>query len=316
MISSAGVRSDKTYEEREGTSQAAAVAAAASAVVLLEDPNLSSLELIARLKQSARNIDPLNPRFNAKLGAGLLDLTAALTEDCMVQDSTEKRLFSNPQGYLNLFSTGSSSAGWAIQPQSDFDGIRLFSWLGEGNPGESKIRIYKQENGRQALVRELELGEIFTDIYVPGISAYVILSDGQGIESNTKWLLEYRAVPIDYSRLYCRDTVSIYEEAIIEDGSGEENYSYDSDCKWLITAPEGMVVKIRFTEFDTEAKTDLVYFFNGSGTHEDIMAIFSGPNIPPELTTWSNQVLVWFVTDSQNQHGGWKAEIQFQPAEN
>ena len=81
-------------------------------------------------------------------------------------------------------------------------------------------------------------------------------------------------------------------------------------------APEGMVVKIRFTEFDTEAKTDLVYFFNGSGTHEDIMAIFSGPDIPPELITWSNQVLVWFVTDSQNQHGGWKAEIQFQPAEN
>ena len=64
--------------------------------------------------------------------------------------------------------------------------------------------------------------------------------------------------------------------------------------------------------FATEAKTDWVYFFNGSGTHEKIMAIFSGPNIPPEITTWRNQVLVWFVTDGKNQGKGWKAEYRFQ----
>lgn len=59
-------------------------------------------------------------------------------------------------------------------------------------------------------------------------------------------------------------------------------------------------------------KVDLLYFFNGAGTHEPIMAIFSGPDIPPELTTWDNQVLVWFVTDGANQGKGWKAEYRFQ----
>jgi hypothetical protein len=46
------------------------------------------------------------------------------------------------------------------------------------------------------------------------------------------------------------------------------NYSPNSDCKWLINAPEGKVIHIKFAEFDTEAKTDLLYFFNGSRTHE------------------------------------------------
>ena len=86
----------------------------------------------------------------------------------------------------------------------------------------------------------------------------------------------------------------------------------NNDCKWLITAPEGKVIHIKFTEFDTEAKTDRLYFFNGAGTHEQIMAIFSGPDIPPELTTWSNQVLIWFVTDAKMQGKGWKMEYKFQ----
>ena len=126
------------------------------------------------------------------------------------------------------------------------------------------------------------------------------------------WLLEYRAELIDYAGLYCKETVYLHEEGTFEDGSGPNDYSINSDCKWLITAPEGKVINIRFTEFDTEAKTDFVYFFNGSGTHEDIMAVFSGTEIPPELTSWNNRVLVWFVTDGDVQRKGWKAEYRFQ----
>jgi hypothetical protein len=41
------------------------------------------------------------------------------------------------------------------------------------------------------------------------------------------------------------------------------------------------------------------------------MAVFSGTEIPPSLKTWSNQVLVWFLTDSEVQGKGWKAEYRF-----
>ncbi|MCP4600184.1 MAG: CUB domain-containing protein [Proteobacteria bacterium] len=75
--------------------------------------------------------------------------------------------------------------------------------------------------------------------------------------------------------------------------------------------PKGKVIHFEFIEFDTQPKTDLIYFFNGRGTNEKIMAIFSGPNIPPELTTWQNEVLVWFVSDGKVQGQGWKAKVSF-----
>ena len=35
-----------------------------------------------------------------------------------------------------------------------------------------------------------------------------------------------------------------------------------------------------------------------------IMAIFSGPNLPPEFTTWHSQALLWFVTNGTVQGRG------------
>ena len=77
------------------------------------------------------------------------------------------------------------------------------------------------------------------------------------------------------------------------------------------TAPPDKVIRINFTKFDTEPRRDLVYFFNGAGTQDKIMAIFSGNHIPPVLTTWSNKVLLWFVTDGQHQFDGWQMHYQF-----
>ena len=154
------------------------------------------------------------------------------------------------------------------------------------------------------------LATLSESVYIPGTTAYVAFESKRGGQQ-LDWLMEYRAEAIDFSKLYCGDTKVLDMEGTFEDGSGANNYSLNSDCKWLIAAPDGKVIHIKFSEFDTEANTDLLYFFNGSGTHERIMAIFSGPYIPPELTTWGNQVLVWFVTDGKNQGKGWKAEYIF-----
>ena len=130
--------------------------------------------------------------------------------------------------------------------------------------------------------------------------------------SRVRWrALDSMAEPIDFSRLYCSGTRRLDAEGEIADGSGPEPYSANSDCKWLITAPEGKVVHFEFGEFDTEARVDQVLFFDGAGTHERIMAAFSGPALPPELTTWRNRVLVWFVTDGEREGQGWRATVRF-----
>ena len=160
------------------------------------------------------------------------------------------------------------------------------------------------------MIGSYSLATLPKSVFVPGTAAFVTF-EPKNSGPKLDWLLEYRAEAINFSTLYCHGTASLDEEGTFEDGSGHHDYSPNTDCKWLITAPKGKVIHFKFTQFDTEAKSDLLYFFNGAGTHERIMAILSGPTLPPELTTWSNQVLVWFVTDGKNQGQGWKAEYRF-----
>lgn len=172
------------------------------------------------------------------------------------------------------------------------------------------INFYSGDSSEARLVGRYTLATLPKSLFVPGTAAFVTFEPKKS-DHPLNWLLEYKAEAINFSKLYCRDTATLDEEGTFEDGSGPDDYSPKTDCKWLITAPKGKVIHFKFAEFDTQAKADLLYFFNGAGTHEKIMAMFSGPNIPPELTTWTNQVLVWFVTDGKNQGKGWKAEYRF-----
>jgi hypothetical protein len=309
-ILSTSATSDTAYEERDGTSQSAALVAGAAAIVKLQHPSFSKAQMTACLKQTATNIEGVNERYNARLGAGRLNVGSAA--ECPLFDDTtrQRRMLSNPQGFLRITRTEKAPFSWVIRTSGPIGGIRFTPRISGGRSADSTVEFFREESGQPRKVGNLLLSDFHSDFFVPGNTAYVAVAT-VGAGEDLDWLLEYRAEPIDLSKFYCRDTVHLYEEGTIDDGSGAHDYTYDNDCKWLITAPEGKVIEFKFIEFDTQPKVDFVYFFNGSGTHEDIMAGFSGPEIPPEFKTWSNQVLVWFVTDGDVQGKGWKAEYRF-----
>ncbi len=216
----------------------------------------------------------------------------------------------NPQGYLHFDRRRGKTATWNITPHGEFKGLRFRPQLINRVAARGTIKFYAGPNADAPLIASYPLAELPESVYVAGTTAHVAFK-AAGTDKSLNWLLDYKAEPIDFSRLYCRDTKYLDAEGIFDDGSGPNDYSYHSNCKWLITAPKGKVIQIRFAEFDTQAKTDKVYFFDGSGTHESIIATFSGPDIPPELITWRNQVLVWFVSDAEEQSEGWRAEYRF-----
>jgi hypothetical protein len=310
QIRSASTESDTAYGIREGTSQAAAIAAAAAAVVKLQHPELDWRQVTACLKHSVDPIVPSHPRFIATIGAGKLNLEAA--SRCELFSSTDFRAdrLHNPQGYLYYTKQLGKTASWTVAPEGDFAGLRFRRKTLESGSDRGTVSFYAGADTSAPMVASHSLSKLPESIYVAGTKAHVVFETPRARRS-LKWLMDYRAEPIDFSRQYCSDTKKLTTEGSFDDGSGADNYAYHSDCKWLITAPEGKVIHITFSEFDTEAKVDKVHFFDGAGTHENIMAIFSGPNIPPELTTWHNQVLVWFVTDTDVQGQGWTAHYRF-----
>lgn len=309
-ITSASSLSDTAYQIRQGSSMSAAIVAAAAAIIKTQHPSYSPQMITACLKNSAQNIEMINPGFNAKLGAGKLDIKAAIRSTLFEKNTEEQNLSLNPQGYLYYHNSKRKLAAWTIKPTGPFKGLRFKPVFIKGKPGKTIINFYTDDSPDSKLVASYPLSKLPESVYIPGTSAHITI---QPKSANRKFqmLLQYKAQPIKFSELYCSGTMYLTEEGSFDDGSGQNDYSQNSDCKWLITAPQGKVIHFKFTEFDTEAKTDLLYFFNGKGTHEKIMAIFSGPNIPPELTTWQNQTLVWFVTDTKNQGKGFKSQYYF-----
>ena len=310
-IRGASSSSDTGYEQKTGTSFSAAMVAAAAALVRWEHPGYSDRQVEACLKSSADAVEVLNPLHNGKLGAGLLNVGAAVECELLAGDIKEKNRLSHPQSYLRLHSPEGKTIAWTIRPPGQFKGIRFKPVAVRGDAGKSVLKFYVDDSADAKFIESYPLSNPPDSVYIPGTQAYVVL---EADAANPKFdgLLEYEAETIDFRNLYCKGTRKLNAEGTIEDGSGPEDYSMETSCKWLITAPKGKVIRFKFTEFDTEALTDWVYFFNGAKTNEKMMAGFSGPKTPPELTTWRNQVLVWFVTDSKNQGRGWKAEYSFQ----
>ncbi|HSH09180.1 MAG TPA: CUB domain-containing protein, partial [Oceanipulchritudo sp.] len=312
-IVSASSLADDEYIEQDGTSMAAAIVAGAAALLKVKNPEASIEEITAILKNTASRVEPAQQGeilYGGKLGAGLVNLDRALNYDLDQQPGRANLQSNTHQGYLVQYQPRKSPTLWRIRPFGEVHGFWFDLKLLDGDPGDSRLKFLQAGTDPDQPFLDLKLSEIKDRVYVPGTQAMVLLEPDPE-HPEFRLLVEYASKPIDQSTLYCQGTRKITAEGLIEDGSGQSPYSPQSDCKWLITAPEGKVVHIEFLEFDTEANTDWLYFFNGAGTNEKIMAVFSGPNIPPKLTTWHNQVLLWFVTDDKAQGQGWKAAISF-----
>jgi hypothetical protein len=309
-IVSAGAVSDNAYETLEGTSYAAAITGGAAALVRARNPGYSAVQVDACLKSSADPLHDAAVELSGKLGAGALNIGAAIDCALLREPGRRESVLGATKGYLNLRANPNESAEWLIEPAGEFKGIRFWPAPGEAEAMRGTLRLYPGHAANDRLVAAHALAALPDTLFVAGGSARVVLQPEADAPAGPL-LLEYEVETIDFSKRYCSGTQRVDAEGVIEDGSGLNDYAPASDCKWLITAPPGQVVHFRFLEFDTEAYTDHIYFFNGAGTHEDIMAGFSGPDIPPELTTWGNQVLMWFVTNREIEGKGWKAEVTF-----
>ncbi len=310
-IQGASSLSDTGYASKDGTSFSTAMVATAAALVRWQHPSFSVRQVEACLKSSTDALEIYNPLHTGKLGAGRLNIGKAIKCEILTGQMKQKNQLYHPQGFLHLNSPESKTISWTIQPMGQFKGIRFRPVSIQNNVGQSVLSFYSKDSRGSKFIESFPLSNPPESVYIAGSQAHVVLETNI-INPKLNGLVEYEVETIDHRNLYCQGTQKLTDEGILEDGSGSENYSMESSCKWLITAPRGKVIHFKFTEFDTEAQVDWVYFFDGEKTNEKTMAGFSGPDIPPEFTTWRNKVLVWFVTDSKNQGKGWKAEYRFQ----
>jgi len=96
----------------------------------------------------------------------------------------------------------------------------------------------------------------------------------------------------------------------IDDGSGPtRQYLSNSTCSWLIS-PQTISdsvsnITVSFNKFKTEAVNDVLRIYEGETTSDQLLAEYSGDNIPPSVTINSNKALITFSTNGSIENDGW-----------
>lgn len=289
---------DNTFSYNDGSSAAVAQVTGCAAVLKVLYKSASSALIMQALKNTATPLDSINRYYAGKLGAGLPDLAEAVK---YLLPKANRNAFFNPQrpeGEIVLDKTATATE-WLINPQGDYKGF-TFSLNGNWKAGNKPFNFYVADT----LAGSYLPGQFPVQLVINGSSVKVEFTGKKGTTAST---LVYSSIPIDSTTLYCSNT-RYFENAQgdFTDGSGPAEYANNCDCKWQIKVPAGKRIKLEFDEFNTQAKTDFVWVFEGTGTlQENILAKFSGPDLPPVVVSGSNEVLVWFVTDKTVTAPGW-----------
>ncbi|RFS16203.1 S8 family serine peptidase [Emticicia sp. C21] len=266
-------------------------------------PDLKTQDFDRLLKNTAQPIDQYNSLYHGKLGAGLVNVTNLKN---YIEHQELPNRFTQTKAYLPLWQKGTKETSFAVTPVGQYPAYKLLLSQPLMAKNTIDVSLFLNKQKKDTTLTAAQLSQPYT---FRADSFQVHFATKAFKDKNT--YLYYEAQPIDSSGLYCRDKITIKgEEGYIEDGSGAENYANRCNCKWLIEVPKGKKIKINFEKFDTEAKTDQIYFFAEDGTEQPILAIFSGPNIPPIITSWYNKVLIWFVSNESTSAKGWKLHYQ------
>uniref|UniRef100_A0A7N9B0Y1 Transmembrane serine protease 15 n=1 Tax=Mastacembelus armatus TaxID=205130 RepID=A0A7N9B0Y1_9TELE len=89
-----------------------------------------------------------------------------------------------------------------------------------------------------------------------------------------------------------------------------QSYGNKAQCLWTLHAVEGQNIQLHFLDFDVEATYDVVEVRDGAGPKATLLAVLTGSDSPThDLFSTTNQMTVWFFTDSSGYGRGFRANF-------
>jgi serine protease len=310
-------------EDIDGVSNSAALVTATIALMKYTNSTATNTEIKHCLQATAKPLEKFNIDFSGLLGAGVLDTPAAI--ECITTGvSYPDEVIKNPKGSITFTSTKRTtevSQQWIIAPEGMFAGISLRPYV-EGKPQRSKLAVYpfdpaaNDANSNEVIWAGL-ISELPAQIKTAAPAIKLVLN-----ASSTeffKFQTAFATKNIDQSTRFCEGnkTIAITDSTspvLLSDGSGQQHYTINSDCKWTIKPQAGHDLVMEFLALDTELNVDSIYLFRGEKTAQtDLLLQLSGDKLPPKIIIEGDTALLWFVSDAQNQAKGFEVKLSLSP---
>ncbi|MBI5219264.1 MAG: C10 family peptidase [Bacteroidia bacterium] len=101
------------------------------------------------------------------------------------------------------------------------------------------------------------------------------------------------------------------QEANFDDGSGNQDYHNNINCKYLIQSTCGNKILLHFDKFDLQPE-DAVYIFDGTTTSDSLIAVLYGGATVMDYSSTSANMLLNFVTNGASTKPGWTVHYKIE----
>lgn len=165
-----------------------------------------------------------------------------------------------------------------LDTQEDHDFLRFW----DGEPGEDNLLMSFSGNQEGSITQTF-----YTD------SLYITFETDDSI-TGSGWRLSFESERTGNS---CDMTVSFEHSGIITDGSGEDNYMDNAECLWILRPTGAEYITFTFEEFNLSPE-DHLDFYDMSTYPNELIALFSGSDLPSTFTAYSNRISVRFYSDN------------------
>lgn len=165
-------------------------------------------------------------------------------------------------------------------------------WDGDPNQGGNLINSYTGNTFNPS-----------SSDYVVAPAVYVTFTtDGAGTAQG--WKLRFTA-----KRYTTCTTTRTYttQNGTVEDGSGDETYASDADCKWIIAPNNATYVNLFFDQFDFSTE-DRIEVYNGNDVETaTLLHTFTGSTLPSNLRSNTGVMLIHMLSDNYLERAGFLA---------
>lgn len=137
-----------------------------------------------------------------------------------------------------------------------------------------------------------------------GVGAMCVVFNSDVSNNFGGWSATYSSISTSTT---CDAITTIFEASgNFSDGSESGSYVNNQNCFWYIAPPCAQSVTLSFSEFETEQDYDGIIIYD-SLTGENVLGVFSGNNIPENITSNTGEMFVRFTSDFSNNFNGFEA---------
>ena len=109
----------------------------------------------------------------------------------------------------------------------------------------------------------------------------------------------------------CPSSVSEMDSGRFVSPNYPNNYPDDEDCSWGITVPDGFLVKVDFSHFNTESNYDELQIYDGPSASSPLLVTLTGDlSTPPQVISTGSSVWFNFHSDDSASRRGFEATFR------